>query len=118
MKLNIEFMYNNLDKLFNINFTMLAFMIAALTILQMLQTGRIEEFRKLGLFDNVVKYFHYSLIGHSMSGLVILILWFLQLQEYLKTISTVFSFIFFFISFYYTYQAYKFLVYFVKKQTK
>lgn len=118
MKLDISFIYGNLDKLFNINFTMLAFMIAALTILQMIQTGRVEEFKKHGMFDSVVRYFHLSLTFHSLSGVIILILWFLQLKELYRDIATSLSFLLFFIAFYYTYQSYKFLVYFVQKQTK
>lgn len=118
MKLDFGFMYDNLDKLFNVNFTMLAFMIAALTILQMIETGRIEEFKKLGIFDSVIKYFHRSLIFHSLSGIVVLILWFLHLDAEYKNYASAISFLLFFIAFYYTYQSYKFLVYFVKKQAK
>lgn len=36
---NVNFIYGNLDKLFNINFMMLAFIITAITILQTLQGG-------------------------------------------------------------------------------
>lgn len=118
MKLDFGFMYSNLDKLFNVNFTMLAFMIAALTILQMIQTGRIEEFKRLGLFDSVIKYFHLSLIFHSISGIIILVLWFAQIAEEYKIFASSFSFLLFFIAFYYTFQSYSFLVYFVKKQAK
>jgi len=116
MNVNIDFAYDHLNALFNINFTMLAFMITALTILQMIQTGRIEEFKKVGIFDDVLKYFHKSLVFHSISGLCILILWFFQLHDFYKTFATITSFILFFIAFYYTYKSYSFLVYFIKKQ--
>lgn len=118
MNIDIDFAYDHLDALFSINFTMLAFMITALTILQMIQTGRAKEFKKVGIFDDVLKYFHKSLALHSISGLSILVLWFLQLCNIYKTIATAMSFILFFIAFYYTYKSYSFLVYFIQKQSK
>lgn len=42
----MEFVYKNLDKVFPISFTMLAFMITALTIIQMLNSGRIQDLKK------------------------------------------------------------------------
>ncbi len=115
--MNMKFAYSHLDALFNVNFTMLAFMITALTILQMIQNGRIEEFKRIGIFDDVLKYFHKSLIFHTISGLVILVLWFLQLSNIYEAIATIASFVLFFIAFYYTYKSYSFLVYFIKKSS-
>ncbi|MCZ6104048.1 hypothetical protein [Campylobacter ureolyticus] len=58
---NVNFIYGNLDKLFNINFMMLAFIITAITILQTIKGGRINEFKEAGLFDGVIERYNSSI---------------------------------------------------------
>ncbi len=77
---NVNFIYGNLDKLFNINFMMLAFIITAITILQTLQGGRVEEFKATGLFDDVIRYYNSSIKWNFISGSLICILWFLRCE--------------------------------------
>jgi hypothetical protein len=113
----MEFIYINLDKIFPINFTMLAFMITALTIIQMVNTGKIQEFKETSLFEDVLKDFNRALQCHLISGLFSLVIWFLQIKSILiLEILTGLSIVIFFISFYFTYLSYKILLYFIKKQ--
>lgn len=113
----MEFIYSNLDKVFPINFTMLAFMITALTIIQMVNTGKIREFKETGLLEDVLKDFNRALQFHLVSGLFSLIIWFLKIKSILLLeILTSLSIVIFFISFYFTYLSYKILLYFIKKQ--
>jgi len=117
--INVEFIYNNLDKLFAINFTMLAFIITAITILQTIHTGRIVEFRQTGLFDNVIKRYNTSIFWNFVSGIVICLLWFIRadiIELNIKIAICIISFLLFGIAIFKTYQAYNFLIYFIKKQ--
>ena len=116
---NVNFIYGNLDKLFNINFMMLAFIITAITILQTLQGGRVEEFKATGLFDDVIRYYNSSIKWNFISGSFICILWFLRCEcKIYQIIVCIVSFILFFYSMRVTYKAYSFLIYFIKKQKK
>ena len=117
--IDIEFIYSNLDKLFTISFTMLAFVIAAITILQTIGTGRIVEFRETGLIDSVIKRYNSSICWNFISGIVICLLWFIRpdfIGEPAKIVICAISFLLFLIAIFKTYDAYKFLIYFVKKQ--
>lgn len=116
---NVNFIYSNLDKLFNINFMMLAFIITAITILQTLQGGRVEEFKATGLFDDVIRYYNSSIKWNFISGSLICILWFLRCEfKIYQIVVCIVSFILFFYSMRVTYKAYSFLIYFIKKQKK
>lgn len=117
--IDIEFIYGNLDKLFTINFTMLAFIITAITILQTIHTGRIAEFRQIGLFDNVIRRYNSSIFWNFISGATICLLWFVRsgiIGSGAKIAICVVSFLLFGISIFKTYEAYRFLIYFIKKQ--
>lgn len=117
--INIEFIYANLDKLFTINFTMLAFIITAITILQTIQTGRISEFRETGLFDSVIRRYSSSILWNFISGIIICLLWFFRLDIIdldIKLAICLVSFILFGVAIFKTYEAYRFLIYFIKKQ--
>lgn len=114
---------NNLDKLFSVNFIMLAFMITAITILQAIKGGRIEDFKRAGLFAEVVDVFNSALLYNFISGIFVCIVYFagdlLKNQEYfLKCALCGFCFLLFSISLYKVYKAYKLLVYFIKMQNK
>ena len=120
MSIDIEFIYQNLDKLFNINFVMLAFIITAITILQTMKGGRVEDFKQAGLFDEVVEYYNKSIFWNFISGMIICLTWFFRIchiQYEIKVVLCIISFILFFISMYRTYKAYRFLIYFIKKQS-
>lgn len=117
--MNMGFIYDNLDKLFTINFTMLAFIITAVTILQTIHTGRIAEFRASRLFDEVIEHYNSSISWNFISGCVICVAWFVRVDIigfYLKIFTCIISFLFFGIAIFKTYTAYKFLIYFIKKQ--
>ena len=102
--INVEFIYNNLDKLFAINFTMLAFIITAITILQTIHT---------------IKRYNTSIFWNFVSGIVICLLWFIRadiIELNIKIAICIISFLLFGIAIFKTYQAYNFLIYFIKKQ--
>nr|DAJ59744.1 MAG TPA: Membrane-anchored ion channel, Abi component [Caudoviricetes sp.] len=117
--IDVDFIYSNLDKLFTISFTMLAFVIAAITILQTISTGRIAEFRETGLINSVIKRYNSSICWNFISGVVICLLWFIRpnfMGDIAKIVICVISFLLFLIAIFKTYDAYRFLIYFVKKQ--
>lgn len=113
----MEFIYKNLDKVFPISFTMLAFMITALTIIQMLNSGRIQDFKEADLLKDVLNDFNKALKFHFISGIYLLIIWFIQISNGLiQQIFTGIGVILFLIAFWFTYLSYKILIYFMKKQ--
>lgn len=117
--IDVDFIYSNLDKLFTISFTMLAFVIAAITILQTISTGRIAEFRETGLIDSVIRRYNSSICWNFISGVVICLLWFIRpdfMSDTIKIVICVISFLLFLVAIFKTYDAYRFLIYFVKKQ--
>lgn len=111
--------YENIDKIFTLNFTLLAFIITAITILLMIEKGMINKFKNANLLEEAMDYFYKSLRFNFFSGTYALIIWFININEkthvyYLSFI----SFILLSISLYYIYQSYKFLIFFVQKQNK
>lgn len=113
----MEFVYKNLDKIFPISFTMLAFMITALTIIQMLNSGRIQDFKEADLLKDVLKDFYRALKFHFISGIYLLVIWFIQISNgFIQEIFTGIGIALFFIAFWFTYLSYKILIYFMRKQ--
>lgn len=111
--------YTNIDKIFTLNFTLLAFIITAITILIMIEKGMIVKFKNADLLEDAMSYFYKSLQFNFISGTFSLIIWFLDIKymSYAYWVSTI-SIILLTISLYYIYQSYKFLIFFVKKQHK
>ncbi len=110
--------YTNIDKIFTINFTLLAFIITAITILLMVQKGMIVKFRKANLLADTMRYFYKSLNFNFISGIFGLIIWFLNFKSttFVPEIVSIISIFLVGLSLYYTYQSYKFLIFFVENQ--
>ncbi len=117
--INIDGLWENLDKLYNINFVMLAFLITALSVLQAIRGGRIEDFKRADIFNDVVKIFTSALSWNLFVGLFIFVVWLLKIEScWIKIILSIASLILFFIAIYRTYRAYKFLAYFITMQNR
>jgi len=109
--------FDNVDKIFTANFTLLAFIITAITILLMIDKGIKVKFQNANLLQEAMEYFYKSLNFNFISGIFALIIWIINIKSQLWiNITSVISIVLLFISLYYTYQAYKFLIFFVKKQ--
>ena len=107
----------NIEAIFTLNFTMLAFIITAITILLMLDKGMIVKFKKADLLSGVLDYFTKSLHWNFISGVFALIVWIINISNKIAMLTTsALSIILLFIALYFTYQSYKFLIFFVKKQ--
>lgn len=107
----------HIDSIFTVNFTLLAFIVTAITILLMLQSGRLVSFKEAGLMDDVLSYFYKSLNYNFFSGIFALLIWIIKINLYYFYIITFFiSLILLVLALYNTYQSYKFLLFFVKKQ--
>jgi len=110
----VSHIWENLDKLFTINFTILAFILTALTILLSIDTKMIKRFRESGYFNDVVTYYKKSIHCNFISGSILLLFWIVKYEEY-KNFQIIIALILFITSLYYTYKAYKFLIYFVER---
>ncbi len=110
--------YDGISNIFMLNFTLLAFIITAITILLMLNKGMIIQFKQADLMDDVLNYFSKSLHWNFFSGVFALLAWVANIKEYAVLCSIVFiiSFLLLIIALKYTYDAYRFLIFFVKKQ--
>ena len=112
-----EKIYSNLDKIFSINFTLLAFIITAITILLMLQKGEIVRFKKADLLEDVINIFKKALDFNFISGIVAVFGYFVTIQlTYYKYCISLLVTILFTLSLIYIYKAYKFLLFFIKYQ--
>lgn len=117
--IKIDNIFLNLDKFFSINFVMLAFLITALSILQTIKGGRIEDFKDSGLFEEVVSVFTKALLWNLIVGISICIVSFINISNMSIKIAFAFiSIIAFFTAIYKAYKAYDFLAYFIKMQNK
>ena len=109
--------YCEIDKIFTVNFTLLGFVITAITILLMLSSGKLVEFKEAGLLDEAMSYFYKSLTWSFISGAFSLAVWILNTStQTLISLISLISILFLSLSLYYTYQAYKFLIFFVNNQ--
>ena len=116
--IDIDGLWENLDKLYNINFVMLAFLITALSVLQVIRGGRIEDFKRAGIFNNVVKIFTSALSWNLFVGLFIFVVWLLKMESYwIKIILSIASLDIFFIALYKTKRTYKILAYCITMHT-
>lgn len=111
----LEHIMSNLDKLFSLNFTILAFIVTALTILMSIDSRMIQKFKDAGYFDDIIKCYEKAILWQFISGILILIIWLVQYKEY-RDIQAGFSLIVFVVSLYYSYKAYAYLMFFVKKK--
>lgn len=115
--INIDGIMSNLDKFFNINFVMLAFLITALSILQTIKGGRIDEFKECDLFRGVISIFTKAFTWNLVAGVAICAVSFVNVSDHLaKIILSFFSVSLFFTAIYKAYAAYKFLAYFIRMQ--
>jgi len=113
----IEHIYCNLDKLFTINYTLLAFIITATTILLMIQKGEIVELKNTKYYNDVIDRFYKALNFNLISGIISTIFYFLQIDNtYYSYIAVFLSVLFFTISLYYVYKSYDFLIFLIKHQ--
>ena len=107
----------NLDKIFTINFTLLAFIITALTILLIVNKGVIIEFKKAGLMDKINNKFKRALNFNFFSGTFAFIVYFLQIDNFIyQGFVTFISLILFFTSLYYTYKTYDWIIFFINHE--
>ena len=112
-----EHYFNNIDKIFSINFTLLAFIITAITILLMVSKGAIVEFKEAGILNKSLEYFYKSLNFNFISGIFGLLVWVIDNHNiWFISLSSIMSMILVIISLYYTFQSYKFLIFFIKNQ--
>lgn len=73
--------YNSIDKIFTLNFTLLAFIITAITILLMVEKGMINKFKNAHLLEDAMEYFYKSLKFNFLSVTYALIIWFINLSQ-------------------------------------
>ena len=111
--------YEGITNIFMLNFTLLAFIITAITILLMLEKGMIKQFKEADLMGDVLALFSKSLHWNFMSGCLALIGWVIDIgrnQSIPIIVFFVISFMTLALALKNTYQSYKFLIFFVKKQ--
>ena len=110
--------YEGITNIFMLNFTLLAFIITAITILLMLEKGMIKQFKEASLMGDVLDLFSKSLHWNFISGSLALIAWIMNIEEKQYLIIGIFtiSIIALILALKNTYNSYKFLIFFVKKQ--
>jgi phage shock protein PspC (stress-responsive transcriptional regulator) len=107
----------NLDKIFTINFTLLAFIITALTILMVIKKGVIEEFKQANLMKNVNEKFKKALNYNLFSGIVALIGFYLNINNQIYQIIITILVLYLFVkSIYWTYKTYTWIIFFIDHQ--
>ena len=110
----IENIYQNITTFLTINFTLLAFILTALTILLMINKGRIKEFKKSNLLLEVTKKFKLALDFNFLSGIFALIGVVLNFDNFIfKSFISLSVIIFFSFALFYTYKTYIWIIYFI-----
>ncbi len=83
----------------------------------MVSKGAIVEFKEAGILNKSLEYFYKSLNFNFISGIFGLLVWVIGNQGvWFISLSSIISMMLVLISLYYTYQSYKFLIFFVKNQ--
>lgn len=112
----IHHIYINLDKLFNINITLLAFIITAATILLAINTKEIKIFKELNLFKDVISLFHKSLNINLASAVWSIFFYLFNIKNYdLQLFAVIIALILFSASLYYVYLSYRMLIFLIKE---
>lgn len=113
----IKHFNENLDKIFTINFTLLAFIITALTILMVINKGVIEEFRQANLIKDVNKKFKKALNYNLFSGIIALIGYYFNIHNIIYQILICgIVVILFSMSIYWVYKTYDWIIFFINNQ--
>lgn len=108
----------NLDKIFTINFTLLAFIITALTILMVINKGVIEEFKDANLMNNINKKFKKALNFNLLSGILAMIGFYVNINNIIYQSIIIFVVtILFTLSIYWTYKTYDWIIFFINHQS-
>ncbi len=111
----IDNIFNNLSLFVTINFTLIAFILTAITILLMINRGIIKEFKEHHLLQEVIKKFKFALDFNFLSGIIGIIgIIFSPQNDIIKGILS-FSLIFFFLfAIYFAYKTYIWILFFIK----
>jgi len=114
----IKHFNENLDKIFTINFTLLAFIITALTILMVINKGVIKEFKNADLMKNINKKFKKALNFNLLSGICAMIGFYININNIVyQSIIILIVFILFALSIYWTYKTYDWIIFFINHQS-
>lgn len=115
----IKHFNENLDKIFTINFTLLAFIITALTILMVINKGAIEEFKDANLMNNINKKFKKALNFNLLSGIFAMIGFYANIDNIIyQSIIMIIVTLLFSLSIYWTYKTYDWIIFFINHQSK
>ena len=113
----IHHFIKNLDKIFTINFTLLAFIITALTILMVINKGVIKEFQEANLMSNINNKFKKALNFNLLSGIIAMIGFYLNIDNILyQGILSISVIVFFSLSIYWMYKTYDWIMFFINHQ--
>jgi hypothetical protein len=114
----IKHFNENLDKIFTINFTLLAFIITALTILMVINKGVIEEFKDAKLMNNINKKFKNALNFNLLSGILAMIGFYINIDNIIyQSVITFIVTLLFALSIYWTYKTYDWIIFFINHQS-
>jgi len=108
----------NLDKIFNINITLLAFIITAATILLAINTKEIKVFKELNLFKDVISLFSKALNINLISAIWNILFYFIYIKNIHFQIFVIsIGLILFGYSLYYVYLSYRMLIFLIKEDS-
>ena len=114
----INHIQENLDKIFNINITLLAFVITATTILLAIDTKEIKIFKELDLFKDVISLFHKALNINLISAIWNILVYFINIKNFsFQTFAVLIGLILFGLSLYYVYLSYRMLIFLIKEDS-
>ena len=108
--------YINLDKIFNINITLLAFIITAVTILLAINTKEVRIFKELDLYKDVISLFHKALNLNLISAVWSIFFYLFDIKNNnFKIVVVAIAIVLFFLSLYYVYLSYRMLIFLIKE---